>query len=295
MTMSDEQNPAPEQSTDQSPAHPSARLATFGSPDALKQAAAQLGGNSVSVDPGGQTFPSIMAAINSITDNRLQKQYLVTAGPGTYDEQVVLKPYVYLQGAGQGQTIISYPPASSDKFWSRGAVVAAAHSNLSDLTVNCLGGSWGDWSTALRANSAAPFYADNVELVCDDQGNAGINMEAVAVDWNAEPGTPSQLYLSYSTVQARGEGGSTTVVGLMAGNNGSVECVESKIVAQSNQGQSFGVTTAIGGQVTLDNCYAQGATYSLYDSDGTGPITANNCQLVGPVSGGVVINNNNDE
>lgn len=292
--MSDEQNPAPEQPADQSPAHPSARLATFGSPDALKQAATQLSSNTVSVDPGGQTFPSIMAAVNSITDNRLQKQYLITAGPGTYDEQVVLKPYVYLQGAGQGQTIISYPPAGSDNFWNRGAVVAAAHSNLSDLTVNCLGGGWGDWSTALRVASSAPFYADNVELVCDDQGNAGVNMEAVAVDWNTEPGTPSQFYLSYSSVQARGEGGSTTVVALMAGNNASVECIESKLVAQSNQGQSFGVSTALGGQVTLDNCYAQGASFSLYDSDGVSTITANNCQLDGPVSGGVVINNNDE-
>lgn len=287
--MSDEPNQSPETA-----APAAAPRSAFGSPEQLRGAAAQLNANTVSVDPGGQTFDSIMAAIDSITDNSLRKQYLVTAGPGTYDEQVVLKPYVYLQGAGQGQTVVSYPPVSSDNFWNRGAVVAAAHSNLSDLTVNCLGGSWGAWSTALRVASAAPFYADNVELVCDDQGAAGINMETISVDWNTQPGSPSQLYVSYSTVQARGEAGSTTAVALMVGNNGSVECVESKLVAQSGQGQSFGVTTAVGGNVTLDNCYAQGASFALYDSDGTGPITANNCQINGPVSNGVVVNNNNE-
>jgi hypothetical protein len=294
MTMSDEQNPAPEQSPDQSPAHPSARLAAFGSPDALRQAAAQLAANSVSVDPGGQTYPSIMSAINAITDNSIKKQYLITAGPGVYNERVVLKPYVFVQGAGQDQTTISQPPVSSDNMGSRGTVVAAPNSNLSDLTVTCLGGGWGDWSTALVVSGAAPFYADNVALVCDDQGAGGVNMEAVAVNWNTGSTAPSELYLSYSTVTAKGEGGSTTVVGLMVGNQGAAEAVESKIIAQS-AAQSFGVTTAVYGAVTLDDCYVEGASFALYNSDGTGPITANNCQINGPVSNGVTINNNNNE
>lgn len=284
--MSDEQNPPAE------PTPVAATRAAFGAPDELKEAAAQLASNSVSVSPGGQTFPTIMAAINSITDNRLQKQYLLSVGPGVYNEQVMLKPYVYVQGAGQDQTTINYPPVSSDNIGSRGSVVAAPHSNLSDLTVTCLGGNWGDWSTALLVPSSAPFYADNVALVCDDQGHNGINMETVAVNWNADNSAPSQLYLSYSSVKAHGGANSTTAVGLMAGPQATVEAIESKIVAQS-AGQSFGVTTAQGGNVTLDNCYAEGASFALYDSDGTGPITANNCQLQGPVSNGVVINNNN--
>ena len=40
----------------------------------------------------------------------------------------------------------------------------------------------------------------------------------------------------------------------------------------------------------VENCYVQGAEYSLWQ-DSTGRITANQCQLIGPVGPGVVVNN----
>jgi pectin methylesterase-like acyl-CoA thioesterase len=40
--------------------------------------------NTVKVTPGGATFKTISAAIDSIKDASLKKQYLVAAGPGTY-------------------------------------------------------------------------------------------------------------------------------------------------------------------------------------------------------------------
>jgi len=281
-------------SNEQHPDTPAAaRLACFGSPAQLKAAAAQLNVNSVRIDPGGATFPTIGAALASITDNSRQKQYLVSVGPGTYNEQVVLKPYVYVQGAGQDQTTVTQPPTPQGNIQNRGTVIASANSNISDMTISCTGGSWGEWSTALLVPASGPFYADNVALVCDDEGDAGINMETVAVNWNTAGGGASQLYLSYSTVTARGQSHETTAVALTVGTQGAVEAIESKVVAQG-AGQSFGVSTALYGTVTLDDCYIEGGSFALYNSDGTGPITANNCQIDGPVSGGVVVNNNDN-
>src|ERR1051325_836518 len=110
--------------------------------------AADVAGNSVQVDPGGAVFPTIGAALASITDASQKKQYLLTVGPGTYNEQVTLKPWCYLYGSGQGQTIVAWPPPS-DAF-SRGTIISASNSSVANMTVTCVGGSWGDWSTAVN-------------------------------------------------------------------------------------------------------------------------------------------------
>jgi len=73
--------------------------------------------------------------------------------------------------------------------------------------------------------------------------------------------------------------------------NSTAEILDSKIVATGGS-QSFGVITARSRSVTLDDCYIQGSTFALYDSDSISPITANNCQINGEDSNGVTINNN---
>src|SRR5947208_9058311 len=87
---------------------------------------AALAGNSVQIDPGGATFPTIGAALASITDNSLQKQYLLSVGPGTYAETVTLKPYCYLQGAGQAQTLVTAPPTQEQ--YGRGTIITSSNS-----------------------------------------------------------------------------------------------------------------------------------------------------------------------
>jgi hypothetical protein len=63
--------------------------------------------NSVVVQPGGQSFSTITAALGSITDASQQREYVLSIGAGTYSEAVTCKPWVYLSGAGVGQTIIT--------------------------------------------------------------------------------------------------------------------------------------------------------------------------------------------
>src|SRR5215218_772128 len=137
--MEDNQNSPAPVAADATAKHFSSVLSRFGDPQQLKAAASQLPANAVQVSPGGATFPTISAALASITDASLRKQYLITAGPGTYNEQVILKPYVYLHGSGTDQTVVTQAPVSSDNFLNRGTIVAASNSGVANLTANCLG------------------------------------------------------------------------------------------------------------------------------------------------------------
>ena len=286
--MEDNQNP-PEPGGGETDARPlAAVLSKFGDPQQITATAAQQSANTVQVNPSGKTFPTIGEALASITDASIKKQYLITAGPGTYNEQVILKPYVYLHGSGIDQTTVTAPPVSQDNFMNRGTIVGASNSAVANLTASCLGGTWADYSTALLATASMNFLVEEVALVCDDQGNAGINMETVSVNWNAQPIGPSQIYISYSTITAT-ETGDTGGMGLMVNGQANVQCIETKIIATGSSGNA--VASNGGATVTLDDCYAQGAGFALNIPDYNSTLIANNCTIVGPVQNGVQINN----
>jgi hypothetical protein len=250
--------------------------------------AADVGTNTVQVDPGGATFPTIGAALASITDASQQKQYLLTVGPGTYNEQVTLKPWCYLHGSGEDQTNVSWPPPQ-DAF-SRGTIISASNSSVSDMTVVSLGGSWGAWSTAVNVGGSSPFYLEQVTLVSNDQGNAGINSETVAVNWNTTVQGPSQVYLSYATVISEMQSGQSVAVAMIV-NAANAELTESMVRA-SGGSQSFGCQSNGGAVVNLYNCKAGGQTFALNIPDGASTLIATNCQIDGPVGQGVQIINN---
>lgn len=250
--------------------------------------AADVAGNSVQVDPGGAIFPTIGAALASITDASQKKQYLLTVGPGTYNEQVTLKPWCYLHGSDQDQVIVSWPPPQ-DAF-SRGTIISASNSSVSNMTVVCMGGSWGAWSTAVNVGGSSPFYLEQVTLVSNDQGNAGVNSETVAVNWNTHVQGPSQLYVSYSTVISQMQSGQSVAVAMIV-NAANAELTESKVTA-SGGAQSDGVLSNGGAVVNLYNCAAGGQTWALSIPDYVSTLIATNCQIDGPVGQGVQIINN---
>jgi hypothetical protein len=69
--------------------------------------------NVVVVAQNGGDYLSVQKAIESITDAAEDNAYLVWVAPGVYKEQVTMKPYVHLQGAGQEATIITSTVSSS--------------------------------------------------------------------------------------------------------------------------------------------------------------------------------------
>ncbi|HEX8284540.1 MAG TPA: hypothetical protein VF588_14340 [Pyrinomonadaceae bacterium] len=251
----------------------------------------QLAANAVQVSPGGKTFATIRDALASITDASLKKQYVITAGPGTYNEQVILKPYVYLHGSGIDQTFVVGPPVSSDDFPNRGAIVGASNSAVANLTASCHGRKWGDYATALLVTASAPFLVEAVALVSGDQGYPGINVETVAVNWNAQPIGPSKVYVSYSTITAEMVNGDSNGTALIVNGEAAVQCIETKLVATGG-GTPTAAASNGGATLTLDNCYAQGAGFALNIPDYYSTLIANNCTIDGPVQNGVQINNN---
>ena len=62
--------------------------------------------NVVVVAKSGGDYTSIQAAVDSIADASDSNRYLVWVGPGTYEEQVKLQPYIHLVGAGKWLTYI---------------------------------------------------------------------------------------------------------------------------------------------------------------------------------------------
>ena len=255
--------------------------------DQQPSVSASAASNSVEVQPGGRTFPTINAALASITDNKLQKQYILYVGPGTYNEKVQMKPYVSIQGADRDTTIITQP-AASDAF-SGGTVMAASNCTLANVTVSSLGGHWGSYSTAVSCSGAVNFSIDNSILIVDDQNQAGINQCTLNAALNTfEP--PSQIRASYCLIKCTAQNNQSGSAAVGIAEQSTANIFESKLVATGGR-QPFGVITGRSSQVNIDDSYIEGSYFALYDSDGGSIITANQCQINGPVSNGVVVNN----
>lgn len=248
--------------------------------EAVPKEALQLA-NTVTVQPGGRTFSTITDAINSITDARLQKQYIVQIGPGTYNEVIVCKPYVFLSGAGVQHTTVTAPASANQ--WDKGTVKAASNSAVQDMTIISIGKSWGDWATAVDCNAVVNFDIENCEL--EANGSDGTNMVTLAVDYSATGGG-SHVNVAYTMIGAHG-GGASNVTGLLAYARGYVHVMDSKIVADQAS-TAWGGTASYEATIELYNSTVVG-TMSLVLPDTSGHITANDCKLVGPYSPGVVI------
>jgi hypothetical protein len=124
----------------------------------------------VMVAKGGAPFSSIQAALDSITDASSAKVYMVMVGPGVYQEQVTLKPFVGVMGAGQGVTVIAQPGSDSATF---ATVLGADSSRLSNLTVRNTGGASYDLATAILLNGVeTELFQVAVEVTADGATDA---------------------------------------------------------------------------------------------------------------------------
>jgi hypothetical protein len=239
--------------------------------------------NTVTVQPGGKTFPTITAALNSITDAKLQKQYVVQVGPGTYNEVVVCKPYVFITGAGEVATTVT-APASSEQ-WNKGTIQAASNSAIQNMTIESVGTAFGSWVTAVDCVSAVNFDIENCALIAN--GASGTNLVTLAVDYNSAGGG-SQINVAYTSVYAQGPAAGN-VIGMLVYARAFVNITDSKIVAE-NASSAWGATAALESTINLYNTTVAG-TESLVLSDSSAHITATDCKLIGPYSPGVVVNN----
>ncbi len=242
-------------------------------------------GNSVQVEPGGRTFTTISAALASISDASVEKQYVLYISPGTYNETVTCKPWVFLQGNSPADTIVT--AAAPGDYGSKGTVKGASHAAIQNLTVQSQGSGWGCWAVAVDCQNVDTFDIENCTLASIDTVG-GANMIGLAVDY-AGGASGSKLYVAYTQVLANCVAGQSQPLALLAFSGSFVQVTESKVIAQGGS-QGWGGASNGGSNLTLDNSYVQGAGFSLNIPDYNSTCIANQCQLDGPVQNGVVVN-----
>ncbi len=143
-------------------------------PYALQAQHAAPPGNVVIVAKSNGDFTSIQSAINSITASA-SNPYLVWVGPGWYNEVVTLKPYVYLQGAGQGVTFIQASASS-------GVVLTlSSDTSVRDLSVSNTGS--GAVNYGMYGDSVTDVKVSNVTV---EAGGSGTTNIAIGLKGNAQ-------------------------------------------------------------------------------------------------------------
>ena len=149
---------------------------------------------------GTNTFPTVSAALASITDNSASNRYVVKIAPGTYTEPngITMKDYVELEGSGQTATVITSPAGAS-----AGATVFASgsqHGGIRDLTIDSSGGP-SVTRYGLRVDTITPAGAFRVSGVTVTATTLGSHGTVYGVHLTASSPTMSDM-----TVTASGAG-----------------------------------------------------------------------------------------
>jgi hypothetical protein len=120
------------------------------------------------VAKSGGDFTTITAALNSISDASASNHYLVYVAPGTYGEQVTMKPFVDIEGAGELATRISFTGNSTA---TNGTVLGANNAELRFVTVETIGAAW---AVAIYNGSTAPHLTHITASASGGTNNIGV-------------------------------------------------------------------------------------------------------------------------
>jgi hypothetical protein len=240
--------------------------------------------NQVEVQPGGKVFSTIAEAIASITDASMKKQYVCYIGPGTYNERVICKSWVFLAGSGPDQTIVT-APASPEKT-ANGTVVGAANSAIQDMSVISTAIGARSNTMAVVCNSIKNFDIENCETTSQDPIGGAIALP-ISVDY-APGASGSVVNIAYSKATVVAAHAETDALGVFAANYSQVLLTSCNITVNTPGG--WGGAATYHSTMTVDSSYVEGAEYSLKTIDTLGTVVANQCTLVGPVSGNVTVN-----
>ncbi len=207
--------------------------------------------NVVIVAKAGGDFATVTAALSSITDASDTNRYLVWVGPGTYNEFVNMKPYVDIQGAGEGVTRIAPSFAGST------AVYGANNAELRYLTMEAKGGP-GTCGIAVYNDGASPRLLHVTATVSGGENcNIGVNQR------NGASSTLTDVTIDVS-------GGGTGSYGV-SNQSGSSATIRNSDISVSGGGASgshgvfaHGTDTTI----TIDNSKVQNGNSTIQAYDG---------------------------
>ena len=130
--------------------------------------------NVITVSPVGGDFTSVIAALNSITDNSASIRYLIRVMPGQYSGAFAMKEYVRIQGAGPDQSTIwadiaGADYATLDNLRLRNTVTC---DGVSPTITNCVVNT----GHIVVTNGAAPVIANNDITFPSTSSDAGLTV-----------------------------------------------------------------------------------------------------------------------
>lgn len=256
--------------------------------DEAHERAKHLPDNTVQVIPGEKMFTSIQDAIESIHDASQKLQYQVLIGPGTYNERVKTKEYIFVVGAGPDETRINQH-GFEDKYV--GAIQAMGNGGISQLTINATGphpdaDSTGNFfCIGILVLTPGRYHIKVVNVHATDNGNKEVNVRGIS---NKTSGQTDFLLINTCTVSATGTGKDSTSVAIEAFNEGAQYDIDLCQITAGPHGS--GITSAEKALITVDESTITGQIYALYDMDGNSTITATKCTINGPISPGVIVN-----
>ncbi len=128
--------------------------------------------NVVVVAKSGGDYTSVQAAVDSITDAAVGNHYLVWVAPGIYNERVVMKEYVDIEGSGELNTRITYTGSSAP---SKSTLQGASNAELRLLTVENTGP---NYSVAIYNGSASPRLIQVTANASGGTNNTGVFNES---------------------------------------------------------------------------------------------------------------------
>ena len=227
---------------------------------AARQHARPVENNSVVVDRTGKSYPSIAAALASISDASQQKQYVLLIGAGTYTSVLTCKSWVFLSGAGRDQTWIT--AATEPNAAVPATITAASHSAVQNCTVRATTNTVGPSVTAILCQGAFDFDVENCALLAvatNQQPVTGITLDS--------GDDPSGLHvnIAYTTVTATGGG---KPIAISATNGAFGHGTQSSFIA--DKGSAAGVGGFAGnGSLFSSRLQRVRGSVSLYKDEGT--------------------------
>jgi len=243
--------------------------------------------NVVTVGNGDENYPTIQAALDSISDAADGNPYLMALSAGTHSigsSDLAMKPWVSLAGQGRGVTVISGT--------SGAGVIAANNTTIRDLTIES---SDGTATIALENTSTGVVVHDAVLIGSNGSGmNRGLynhtsgEITLIDVDVEATGGTNTRA-VDNNAATATVQGGRITAgnassinVGVFQQSSGTITVIGSTVdAAGGNDAQTLrndiGTMNIHGVTVT-----ASGAAVTNYAVRNTnGPMTITGSRLSG--------------
>jgi hypothetical protein len=221
--------------------------------------------NVVVVAKNGGNYTTITDALNHITDASDTNCYLIYVAPGEYSEQVTMKPYVDIQGAGELTTKITWTGnSSSDGFSS--TLLGADNAELRFLTVENTGSA--AYAIAIYNSSASPRLTHITATV------SGGFSQSIGV-FNSASSSPTMTDV---TAIATGTGGWSFSVALQNVDSSSPTMTNSIATAAGGE-YNYGVNNLNSSSPTMTNSIASASggsyNYGVANQTSSSPIMTN--------------------